>query len=226
MNKEVRTVKTIDGKEINFVSCDYLVYSDYSGDDVERSNVRILQEDFKDYIEGFSYSTWKDQGENEYSREGTYDNKGNRFHWEFKPLTVEEDTKAVEIYFDYGGIQLWIREDIDKEEEIMDRLEDYPCLDEEDLSSLELELEEEAFIDGYENDIESYIWTNDLFEGIEFQTDVLMKAYYQAKERENVYGHVVTGGNYYIDIERLFPVIVDILREGLKKVLEEETSKR
>jgi len=136
MNKQVK--KLANG--IKYISCDYLSFGDYDNScAIERANVRYLKSKVrKSSIDSHSMNDW------EYlSKEYTIE----RGHiWS----PIETKKKMVETYGGYGSIQLWIREDVWKEMELAS-LDNYPALDDELVSEIEMEMENEA----WENDVKS-----------------------------------------------------------------------
>lgn len=87
--------------------------------------------------------------------------------------------------------------------ELLESLDSYPALDDEDVSNMKIQMEEEAwdaciksdFISALEKkfDADYSIWEN----------DALWQLYTQLKKKTNNYAEVQAGGNVYIDIEKL-----------------------
>jgi hypothetical protein len=122
---------------IVYYTCDVLQFGDYDNScAVERANVRYLKEheELKDSIESFSFSDW-DKGY-------TYVYRGIQNDSELPPIDSNE--KLVETIGGYNSRQLWVRSDIWDEHEL-DMLHDYPSIDDELVSIIEMEMEDEAW---------------------------------------------------------------------------------
>ena len=114
-----------------YVSCSVLSYGDYDNScAVERANVQVLKEKHPDF-ESYSMNDWETGRQYE-----------NREYVDILP-----ESAIVETYGGYGSAQIWIREDIDEANGYMAALENYPCLDDEAISEIEMEIEEEYIKD-------------------------------------------------------------------------------
>ena len=149
---------------------DYLIFSDYTGSDVERSNVRVF---------------FKEHGD----KPGVY-----------------------RVYGGYGTSGIAIRLDVADEGilEDLERLDNYPILDEDDVGSVSLELADEAAESYGYGDFEREI--NKQF-GVTILEDSksqkLRDLFWQATQ-DLPEGFVVeTGGNVHFDIERMVEGLSD-----------------
>ena len=114
------------------------LYGDYTGTTVERSNSLVLLNKYKH--EECNCNAWI---ENEYYvGNGIYE----------KP-TFDPDTQLVEVVYSYSTSELYALESNEELKEIIASLEDYPVIDEDNLSMLEWEMRE-AYI---EEEIVEYI---------------------------------------------------------------------
>ena len=189
-----------------YVSHAVLSYGDYDTScAVERANVRVLKEKHPGF-ESYSFSDW-DQG---------------------KQLPESE---VVELYGSYGSIQIWIREDIDEANGYMAALENYPCLDDEAVSEIETEIEEEYIKDLWPDLVRCF--PDDFREALELCgiDEFDRELYEKAKDETNTYFEVEAGGNGYIDVKRLAPAYADEVRfrnpalEILQGVVEAKNNK-
>jgi hypothetical protein len=94
-------------------------------------------------------------------------------------------------------------------------LSDYPAMDDEDVSSMEMEIENEAWDNWIERDFKDKVvkhydaWDSDA------DSNTLRELFSQLKEKTNTYGQVESGGNYYIDLDRLIAGLPEIAPENL-----------
>lgn len=149
---------------------DYLIFSDYTGSDVERSNVRMF---------------FKEHGD----KAGVY-----------------------RVYGGYGTDGIAIRLDVADEGilEDLERLDDYPILDEDDVGSVSLELADEAAESYGYGDFEREI--NKQF-GVTILEDSksqkLRNLFWQAAQDLPEGFAVETGGNVHFDIKRMVEGLSD-----------------
>ena len=203
-----------------YVSHAVLSYGDYDTScAVERANVRVLREKHPGF-ESYSFSNW-DQGKQLVHTGRSY------YEWE----DILPETEVVELYGSYGSTQIWIREDIDKENGYTAALEQYPCLDDEAISEIETEIEEEYIKDIWPDLLRCF--PDDFREALELCgiDEFDRELYEKAKEETNTYFKVEAGGNGYIDVKRLAPAYADEVRfrnpaiEILQKVVEAKNNK-
>ena len=157
----------------------YLGFSDYSGSDVERSNVRV----------------WKDQ------------------------FSDSEGEVWVESYGGHGTTQIVVHPDrITKEmEEFIAALEDYPVADENDLSQMDMELQDEAWESWARSDFRRALRSlaSSVAEQAGFDTETVEDALYEVSDddllelfsegadKANQYWECETGGNMWINLDRV-----------------------
>lgn len=135
MNKQIKEL----ANGIKYVCCDLLSYGDYGNStEIERANVRYLEsnDELKDSMDSFSMNEWE---------------KGTKDRFAYRE-PIESDSKLIETYGGYSSIQLWVREDIWNEMEL-DSLEDYPIIDDDMVSTVEMELENESWDNCYKSDL-------------------------------------------------------------------------
>lgn len=204
-----------------YVSHDTLSFGDYDNScAVERANVRVLREAHPGF-ESYSFSDWDQEQRLERSETTKFR------EW----IDILPESEIVELYGSYGSIQIWIREDIDEENGYTAALEDYPCLDDEAISEIETEIEEEYIKDLWPDLVRCF--PDDFREALELcGIDSLdQEIYEKAKDETNTYFEVEAGGHGYIDVKRLAPAYADELRfrnralEILKGVVEAKNNK-
>ena len=179
-----------------YVSCEYLSYGDYDNScAVERANVRILKENHPGF-ESYSFSDWE--------------NGRQYINHVYEDILPESE--VVELYGGYGSIQIWIREDIDKENRYTAALENYPCFDDEAVSEVEMAIEEEYIKDLWPDLLRCF--PDDFREALELCgiDEFDRELYEKAKEETNTYFEVEAGGIGYIDLARIAPAYADELR--------------
>ena len=199
-----------------YLSPSALVYGDYGGaGSVGVANVRaILNDDeFKDSIFHAGYSQW--------------DRIGTEYEWKPQPdrpyrgtddgdiFDCKEPPKVVHLTGGYGSNTIWLLE-CEETEDIIACLADYPLLDDDLHSQVEMEWEAEAWDS----------WTRaELYDGLpeELQDKVdnveddtkLFEAYRQAMEDTNTYP-VPEHDGVYIDTKR----IQDAYTEAIAELME------
>lgn len=185
-----------------YVSHDTLSFGDYDNScAVERANVRVLREAHPGF-ESYSFSDWDQEQRLERSETTTF------YEW----IDILPESEIVELYGGYGSIQIWIREDIDEANGYMAALGQYPCLDDEAVSEVETEIEEEYVKDIWPDLLRCFL--DDFREALELcGIDEFDRALYEkAKDETNTYFEVEAGGNGYIDVERLAPAYAEELK--------------
>jgi hypothetical protein len=99
--------------------------------------------------------------------------------------------------------------------ECLAALSDYPVMDDEDVSSIEMEMESEAWDNWIERDFKNKVVKHYSAWDSEADSDTLRELFSQLKEKTNTYGQVESGGNYYIDLDRLIAGLPEIAPENL-----------
>lgn len=175
VNSDKHQLNKLDNWEnelhVHYFFSPYLSFGDYDNScAVERSNVRVFEQQFADC----------------------------------------KNTDWVKITGGYGWECIAIRLSSTNEEiiETLQRLENYPAISDEDVSLMELEMEDEhwhlvykdAFIKGLKTLADN---SDDIYNEEVLNEDDLRQYYETLKERSNTYFQVEAGGNGYIDIDRL-----------------------
>jgi hypothetical protein len=97
------------------------------------------------------------------------------------------------------------KEIVSEMNDVLNALEDYPCIDDEDCSMMKLELIEEAK-DSFISDFQR-TWENqygfDRIDIYDIDDDVIWTTIWKRAERHNQYFEIEAGGTPYIDIEKL-----------------------
>jgi hypothetical protein len=257
-------IKQLDNG-IKYVTCSYLSYGDYDHScAIERTNVRYLKEhdELKESIQTWSMGEWESN---------QYMSTEHRSVMGFPTWqAIDTDYKLIETYGGYGSIQLWVREDVWNEMELEQSFENHCVLDEDLLSQVEIEMEDEAWDNWIKSDLihtlpdelseeemdkQEVFCMNCAWDGIAEQLqddivydhvcpncqnpyalkfyDIEMKSlrdfadeldnselyniYRHCCNKTNTYGSCESGGNWYIDVDRLageFKTVIEQLREG------------
>ena len=121
--------ETVERDGRKWTEIPYTSFGDYVGTTVERANNEILLKNFPH--ERFYISAWERDEERAFCYE------------RHTPLSIKEDTRIIEVTFNYSGSTLYRLESDEELKEIADALEDYPCVDDEYLLALEWTLFEE-----------------------------------------------------------------------------------
>jgi len=140
-------------------------------------------------------------------------NKSNYrvFLAEFKEDKKEEANGILSLYGAYSSYGIAIRLDVLKEDEEMQNclkeLCNYPLMNEDDLSHLEMVLQEEAWTDyvksDFENEIEDGLGIDDLGEiGLD-DDEKIFNLFRYLEEKTNTYWQIETGCTAYIDLKRI-----------------------
>jgi len=197
-----RTFKTRDGR--TFISHDYLCFSDYSGCAVERANVKVLSED-KNLATGSYRDIPEDGGPYEATR---YDRPT---HTHVEDL-IEPDVDGIVFYGGHGTEQLYLL-DTPENREAIDALDGYPAVSDEAVSDLETEIEDEAWDNWLRDDLLRTLPDElddnapenalTLREHADSMSGDLRACFHEACEATGTYPEVETGGNLYVDIDRI-----------------------
>ena len=188
-----------------YISPSCCTYGDYGGaGTIGVANVRAILEmdEFQDSIFNAGYSQW--------------DRIGTEYEWKpqpDRPIAVGTDDgdifnctdppKVVHLTGGYGSNTLWLLE-CEETKDIISCLADYPLLDDELHSQIELEWEDEAWECWVRSDLYDHL-DEDLQEAIDDNktTDAkLFEAYRLAMESTNTYA-MTEHASTYIDIDRI-----------------------
>lgn len=131
----------------------------------------------------------------------------------------KDSPNMYDVYGDYGTFAVAIRLDsiTDEMVEVLNALEDYPVIDEEDLSEVEREAEEETWSNCYRSDFERALTKSfpDMEETIESMTTAQIDSlFYEVQDRTNTYWTHESGNNAYIDVDR---VVAGVTEEDIVK---------
>lgn len=173
--------ETVERAGRKWIEIPYTSYGDYVGTTVERANNEVLLKNFPH--ESVCIYAWEGDEERCFCYE------------KHTPLSIDKDTRIVEVTFDYGGSTLYRLEDDTELKEIADALEDYPCIDDEYFSALEWALFEEYVQDEI---VHKFIRTNG------FKVDVYCDVYDMT---ETSFEELVSEKAWeYINAESLWPL--------------------
>lgn len=127
--------QTADGR--NWITCDVFVVGDYGGaGSVGAANIKSLMSDHEKTYEQWSMSTW------ERGDELTRDNETGHSVW--TPIAPAAETTMVLTYGGYSGQQAWLL-DTPEARETIAAMANYPCIDDEEVSAVEIEWESDAW---------------------------------------------------------------------------------
>lgn len=173
---------------VSYVSHSSLTFGDYGGaGSVGLANIRTLMAEHPDSAEVYMSSL-----DNHY------------FHDEEWALKIEQDRPALLVAFgSHGGQQAWLREDI--ADDTLSALADYPCLDDQEVSTVEQEWLEEALGDLLRFDIPHAL--RDINEQLEnawndLPADEQRDLFYEAMDDAGIYPEVEYSG-VYVDAEKI-----------------------
>ena len=133
---------------------------------------------------------------------GDYDNscaveRANVRYLQEQKLVAYEDTGG------YGSVKAWLL-DTEENRELLASLFDYPCFDDELVSEVEREIEDE-YIKDCASDLHKLL-SEDMQQALQelfIFDDIDRECYDKAKESSNTYFEVESGGNGYIDFKRI-----------------------
>jgi len=119
----------------------------------------------------------------------------------------------VELSGIYGSFGIGVRLDCDDPEliRIIAALDDYPIINEERISIVENEAEEEAWENWLCSDFRSAIETTFGVDTDSINNETLQDLYYALGEKTNTYGFCKTGNSWWIDIDRLITGLDSIM---------------
>lgn len=200
--------ETIKINGVEFISPDACSFGDYGGaGSVGLSNIRAILADER---AGEVANTWL--GSMEYSDE----------------LAEAVAAGAVVIHAtgSYGSETVYIRADTELAEETVAALADYPSLDDEGSSSIELEWENEAWESWIRSDLERACWPDDEPAGYAEMADAdRFEAYRFAMELTNTYPEAEYS-SVYVDIDRIAEAYADAVVRVLAGETVDEMSRK
>jgi hypothetical protein len=217
MEQSTMPTQSITIRGLEYVSHDSLTFGDYGGaSSVGLANIRVLIEQNSDSVESVSM-TFIDR----------FQRKPAMLCYllDSEQIALDDITKdapaILDAYGDFGSRQVWVRKDVAEQEEygsryrgLLEALDNYPLLDEEEDSRVEMEWEEEAWRDWLKSDLlrtieddEDYL---DEYASILTDSD-LFECYRHTMEETNTYP-VAEYSNVYVDVDR----IADAFRKAIE----------
>jgi hypothetical protein len=161
-------------------------FSDYSGSQLERANSQSFRETFE--FVTVSYG-------------------GHGTVWTIIDTETFELIKSGEAGIEAGLFEEFV--------ECCEALADYPVIDEELLSELEMEAKDEALESWARDDFKTALEAELDIDELDIDEATLDAIFWEAKENANEYFVIETGGEAYIDVDR----VVSGLTEGHKYIL-------
>jgi hypothetical protein len=195
--------RTING--ITFITNSALSVGDYGGaGSVGQANLQSIKSIINSeqlVLENATYREWNNAGG--YYGSNSTDKRITKAH-------------AVELYGGYGSKTIWVREDCDALAECVNALSDYPLIDDEEHSRVEMEWEQEAWDNYVREDLERTLKedTKEWFHAVTFDDDTLFSCYRAAMDATNTYP-VPEYDSVHIDIERISDAYADALLEAV-----------
>lgn len=111
------------------------------------------------------------------------------------------ESAVVIVCYGYGGQQAWVREDVEDLAECIACLEDYPLLDDDEHSAVEMEWEDEAWNSWLRDDLLRTL-EDEVREKYEDDETALHNAYIAAMQSENAYP-VSEYAGVHVDVSRI-----------------------
>ena len=191
-----------------------LSYGDYDGSaDVERANVRTMEEEYPDMAE-ISFT--------DIEISGSFNGQK-----EIDSSIDLEGSDVLKVRGELGGRSIYIREESELCQEIGHSLSNYPVLDDEMLSKVQQEMKEEAFHDYGEDDIRRVLEDEDnvhKIKGVELDefgevdvyeqySDEELKAIWDNVVENNPNGDVFEATGFYIDIAKQEDRVIEAANE-------------
>lgn len=183
--------RTING--ITFITNSALSVGDYGGaGSVGQANIQTLHSIINEeqlILEHVTYREW--------------DNAGGYYGSDSTDKRITE-AHAVELYGGHGSKTIWVREDCEALAECVNALSDYPLIDEEEHSRVEMEWEQEAWDNYVREDLYATLREDSDAErrADTFDDDTLFACYRAAMDATNTYPEAEYEG-VHIDIERI-----------------------
>jgi len=197
-----------------YIAHDLLGFSDYSnGGSVARANVRDV---LKLANVEESQAPWVGYSDLQYGRDP--------MAGKFSPCDGIPEfwgkSSVIMAYGGYGTTQVLLLSDWEETESILAALADYPALDDETVSEVEHEMEEEAWESWIAYDLKAAI--TKLSDGESDEADFiaykltdkeLLPIYRDAMKLANEYGNV-DGDSWWVDVDKLAPHALALLRDS------------
>ena len=127
------------------------------------------------------------------------------------------DKDVLERFYHYGAEYIYIRSTTENNEiiECLAALENYPVIDDQDVSLMNMEMFGESWENWIRSDFENMVLKHFDLCDIEYEDSDLLEWFNQLTERANIYFEVESGGNGYIDLDR---IEFDQLPENIKAI--------
>ena len=115
------------------------------------------------------------------------------------------DKDVLERFYSYGAEYIYIRSTAENNEiiECLEALENYPAIDDQDVSLMNIEMFEESWENWIRSDFENMVLNHFDLCDIEYEDSDLLEWFKQLTERANIYFEVESGGNGWIDLDRI-----------------------
>jgi len=123
--------------------------------------------------------------------------------------------EVLDVYGDYSSRQVYLRADLEETPELMKSLEDYPCLDDERTSQVEMRWLDEAWSDWLKRDLIETLADDDL-EDYADDYDDLFSIFWQAMEDCNEYP-IAEYSNVYVRIEEISERFKELIIEARER---------
>lgn len=203
------------GRE-TWVGPDACSFGDYGGyGSIGRANIDEVLEQARDSVAQMSFSDFHSFIEfTEKRRKPTYRGCFEDLVETARKLRNRPD--AIHVAGDYGSECVLIRQGWEWGKETTDALEDYPCIDDERVSEVETEWEQEAWKDWLRNDLSRHMGRDGyselelFFDGLD--DDGAWTLYREAMEEANVYPEAEYNG-VHVDVARVGPVLLKLVEQ-------------
>jgi hypothetical protein len=198
-------IQSIKIGDLEYISNDALTFGDYGGfGSAGLANIEVMIEDHKESIVCTNMQRLSDAAQSHLAN----------YEQELINEITSTKPEVIETHGDYSSRQVWIRKDVDKVEGYTDRLENYPCLDEEKMSEIELDWEVEAWNDWLKSDLIRSL-PDEIEELIDdMNDDKLFSLYRQAMEECNEYPTAEYSG-VYVDVNRISETFGKLIVEAV-----------
>lgn len=193
---------TFKGKTKTYYTHDCLTYGSYSGaGSIGAANIESMWDTIKEKEIGYSDCSFEAM---------TLMSKGVE-PYRGSPLYL---APVLEAYGMYNSKQLFVREDCAPLMDLLKKLEDYPCLDEDKLSEIEAERESEAWDNWLCSDLCGFL-DPDLYDAYSegyLDGNVLFELYRKAMDETNTYP-IQTYDGIEVELDRIADTFNTLVRQ-------------
>lgn len=199
--------ETIKINDIEYRTHDAFTFGDYGGyGSCGLSNIEHIIENHKEHVIQSSYSCIHD-----------IEVTGGRYLGkELIEEVIEENPEVIDVYGGWSSRTVYIRADVDDEQEYTKDAENYPCLSEERMSEVEIEWENEAWNSWLKHDLIRTL-PDELEDKVnDMSNDDLFRLYRKAMEDCNEYP-ITEYSDVYIRVEEISERFKELLIEFLEK---------